>query len=450
MAESAPPARFGSVSFVPVTGTATFRAAQPPRDGVVEFTDERRTVALPIRAALPVLTKAHSRDDLHPSVGLLSGAALLGLRLVAAGQIEPAGDEPSWRMGPLTADDEDRVLPPRRGAGARRARGRRGRGRRARGARRGRRRDAAGRTDRPAAPAGGATATSSTGCANGSALRRAAARAAPAGADLAAGRGRRGGAGRRRRCGWCSRSTTSRTPCTSATPRCCGPPTTEHGFGDRARTHAAIALRGAAEAWPVLDRLLELRVPDQITLDGDELDSLLEHGVAALAGRGVDVLWPRSLGRDLTASTVLDRSRPMSEREAQLRTGIFGEDELFSFRWQLAVHGDPLTDEEMDQLATQRGAAAAAARQLDGHRPGDRPQGPQAGDPHGHAGRGDRGGADRHGPARHRGAAGRGAGHPRCLAAAGPRAAAPRRASRSRSRCRPGCTARSATTSGRG
>ena len=57
---------------------------------MVEFSDDRRTVALPIRAALPVLTKAHSRADLHPSVGLLSGAALLGLRLVAAGQIEPA------------------------------------------------------------------------------------------------------------------------------------------------------------------------------------------------------------------------------------------------------------------------------------------------------------------------------------------------------------------------
>ena len=83
----------------------------------------------------------------------------------------------------------------------------------------------------------------------------------------------------------------------------------------------------------------------------------------ALAGRGVDVLWPRSLGRDLTASAVLDRSRPMSEREAQLRTGIFGEGELFSFRWQLAVHGDPLTDEEMDQLA----ASAAPLLRLRGN-----------------------------------------------------------------------------------
>ncbi len=79
------------MSFVPVTGPATFRAADPPRESVVEFSDERRTVALPIRAALPVLTKAHPRDDLHPSVGLLSGAALLGLRLVAGGKLRPDG-----------------------------------------------------------------------------------------------------------------------------------------------------------------------------------------------------------------------------------------------------------------------------------------------------------------------------------------------------------------------
>ena len=73
------------MGFVPVTGTATFRPAVPPRDSVVEFVDDRRTVALPVRAAIPVLTKAHAREDLDPSVALLSGAALLGMRLVAAG-----------------------------------------------------------------------------------------------------------------------------------------------------------------------------------------------------------------------------------------------------------------------------------------------------------------------------------------------------------------------------
>ena len=92
----------------------------PPREGVVEFSDERRTISLPIRAALPVLTKAHARDDLHPSVGLLSGAALLALRLVAAGKFEPSGTAPHWRMGPLDAGDDDRVrmLAESRGAGS--------------------------------------------------------------------------------------------------------------------------------------------------------------------------------------------------------------------------------------------------------------------------------------------------------------------------------------------
>ena len=75
----------------------------------------------------------------------------------------------------------------------------------------------------------------------------------------------------------------------------------------------------------MLDRLLELRVPDEITLDGEELASLLEDGVGALRARGVDVLWPRSLGRDLTATTVLDRraGRPACTR-SRCRTRCWG------------------------------------------------------------------------------------------------------------------------------
>nr|WP_246416308.1 DEAD/DEAH box helicase [Nocardioides luti] len=135
-------------------------------------------------------------------------------------------------------------------------------------------------------------------------------------------------------------------------------PGASHGFGDRARTHATIALRAAAEAWPPLDRLLELRVPDEITLDTDELVSLLDRGVGALHERGVDVLWPRSLGRDLTATTVLDRA-PAGRREEPLQEGMLGLDTMFAFSWRIALHGDPLTDEEMDQLA---GSAAPILR----------------------------------------------------------------------------------------
>jgi superfamily II DNA or RNA helicase len=137
----------------------------------------------------------------------------------------------------------------------------------------------------------------------------------------------------------------------------------EHGFGERARTHATIALRAAAEAWPVLDRLLEERVPDQLVLDSDEILSLLTEGVGALRAVGVDVLWPRSLGRDLTATTVLDTAeglRPSrgpsgGHREEPLNEPVLSTEALFAFRWQLAVDGDPLTPEEMDALASAAG-----------------------------------------------------------------------------------------------
>ena len=340
------------MSFVPVTGPATFLAADPPRDSVVEFSDDRRTITLPIRAALPVLTKAHPRDDLHPTVGLLSGAALLGLRLVAAGRLRPHEAEASWRIGPLDADDTDRVS---RLASARGA-------------------------DDPAAAE---TLVRLVLDAVADAMPRSTPltrqKAGDGSADFAARLEQRLARQRRPRDEELPQLVRislrveadeeelvagavrlvlqvhdERDPLhlCDAAELFTG---TDHGFGSRARTHASIALRAAADAWPVLDRLLGLRVPDEITLDTDELVSLLEHGVGALAARGVDVLWPRSLGRDLTAAAVLDRREPAGPREEPLHDGLFGADALFSFNWQLALHGDPLTQEEIDQLAAAAG-----------------------------------------------------------------------------------------------
>ncbi|MEP9362864.1 DEAD/DEAH box helicase [Nocardioides sp. CN2-186] len=334
------------MSFVPVTGPATFRPAEPPREGVVEFTDDRRTVALPIRAAIPVLTKARTREDLHPSVSLLSGAALLGMRLVAAGKFAPGGSPPSWRVAGLDPDDEERIAllgrsgpddlvlvrelldavadalpraaptavtpPPHRPRGVtfeQRLQARLARHQ---------------RVDVGDLPQ----------------LVTISLRVEAAEEELVAGAVR-----------LVPQAHDAQNPLhlTDLALLWTGTPE-EHGFGERARTHATIALRAAADAWPVIDRLLELRVPDEITLDADELVSLLDEGVGALRERGVDVLWPRSLGRDLTATTVLDRSAP-GTREGQLIEGLLGAEALFSFNWQIAVHGDPLTTEEMDQLA---------------------------------------------------------------------------------------------------
>jgi superfamily II DNA or RNA helicase len=331
------------VGFVPVTGTALLRVGDPPREGVVEFSDERRTVALPIRAALPVLTKAHVRDDLHPSVRLLTGSALLGLRLVAAGRIEPADSH--WRVGAMSAEDEDRVrslvgdgdddevtvramLDAIADAMPRAA-------------------PAPGARRRPAAPTSfherlARRLQPRPDAGDLPQLVRISLRVEADEEELVAGSVR-----------LVLQVHDEQDPLHLSDAAVLWTESGEeatHGFGDRARTHAAIALRAATEAWPVLDRLAALRVPDQITLDTDELVSLLNDGVAALAASGVDVLWPRSLGRDLTATAVLERAS-VAPSDNALETGLFGPDQMFSFQWQVALHGETLTDDEMARLA---------------------------------------------------------------------------------------------------
>jgi superfamily II DNA or RNA helicase len=347
------------VSFVPLTGPATLRPADSPRLGVVEFTEDSprgRTICLGIRAALPVLAKARAADDAHPSVRLLAAAALMGMRLVAAGRFEPA--DGVWRLAPLADDDADRL-----------------------------RRLGEARAYADLSPADAEHVVRHMVDAVVDAMPR----LPPSPPPVPSLPAHRSGCApttvafpdRLRHLVERHRDESLRPQLVTLSLRveadeeellggACRlvlqvhaeqdplhvrdaaglwhDPPSVHGFGERARTHAGIALRSAAAAWPPLERLLELPVPDQITLDTDELVSLLDTGVEALRTAGVDVLWPRSLGRDLRATATLDRAAPAS-RESQLVEGVLSGDAMFAFRWQVALRGDPLTETEMDELA---------------------------------------------------------------------------------------------------
>lgn len=353
-----------------MSGPATFRAAQPPREGTVEFSGERREVSLPIRAALPVLGRVQREEGAHPSVALLGGASLLGMRLVAAGRFRPDDSGRSWEPV-LEPADEDRVV--------QLARARAGDGfdeATAEGIVRAvveavvdampTAPPLATRTLR-AAPATRRTPETAGGT-DDEFVRRLEARIE---------RVRRRGsvdapqlvtlslrveadeeelvAGSVRLVLQVHAADNPAHLCDAALLWVEAGDSPSHGFGDRARTHAGLALRAAAEAWPVLDRLLDLRVPDEITLDTDELLSLLDEGVAALDSIGVQVLWPRHLDRSVTSKVELGHAGATGAagaREEPLQEGLFGPDSLFKFSWQLALHGEALTDEEMDRLAT--------------------------------------------------------------------------------------------------
>ena len=286
-----------------MSGPATVRAADPPRDSSVEFTDGTATVSLPVREALPVLARARRGGRPHPTVALLAEAGVLALRLVGAGRFEPGDGR--WLPSALDPDEHARVrmlaaeasydgwpaeaaesalhdlvaavvdaLPRGTPTEAKQREAFR------------RRLDA--ELVRPRPAVGGAAGLP--------ALVTISLRVEADEEELLAGSVR-----------LVLQVHDELDPlhlCDAALLWTGGPD--DHGFGERARTHAAIALRAAAQAWPVLDRLLELRVPDEITLDTDELVSLLDDGVAALRRAGVDVLWPRSLGRDLTTRATLE------------------------------------------------------------------------------------------------------------------------------------------------
>jgi len=343
------------VSFVPLSGPATLHAADSPRDGTVEFTDDTsdaRTITLPIRAALPVLAKARTADDAHPSVSLLAAASLLAMRIVAAGRFEPV--DGTWRPAPLDSADADRLR--------RLAESRAYAGLSADAAEAVVRRvlEAVVDTMPRAAPSSPPPPRAPSHRYEGDMFARRlqdvvrrhrgersdlpqlvtlSLRVEADEEELVAGACRLVLQVHDERDALHVRDAASLW---NDAPEV-------HGFGDRARTHTTLALREATVAWSALERLLEQRVPDEMRLDGDDLASLLEDGVGALRAAGVDVLWPRSLGRDLSARATLDRAP--DKREGQLVEGVLSGDTLFAFNWQVALRGDPLTEAEMDEVA---------------------------------------------------------------------------------------------------
>ncbi|MGW7410170.1 DEAD/DEAH box helicase [Streptomyces sp. NPDC054833] len=119
-------------------------------------------------------------------------------------------------------------------------------------------------------------------------------------------------------------------------------------FGARTRIDALLALRRGAKAWPPLSRLLSAAAPDVLQLADDELLDLLGDAAERLTAAGIQVHLPKGLAKELTATGLLEpprRKKTQSDLETFLSSG-----QLLEFRWQVALGGEPLTEEEMDRL----------------------------------------------------------------------------------------------------
>jgi superfamily II DNA or RNA helicase len=113
-------------------------------------------------------------------------------------------------------------------------------------------------------------------------------------------------------------------------------------------------LRRAARRCPALAGLAGEQEPQRCTLHSGAITVLLEQE-AELAEAGVRVVWPERLRTALSAAAVVGTVGARSETGSRgLAAGgrpRFSVTALLDFRWQLALDGADLTEEEMDALA---------------------------------------------------------------------------------------------------
>jgi superfamily II DNA or RNA helicase len=113
--------------------------------------------------------------------------------------------------------------------------------------------------------------------------------------------------------------------------------------------HAALrTLRRAARIWPALEALLHGPEPEAMDLPGPLLDELLERS-AELSVADIEVRLPAELAGEPLLSRAVAVPAPEADAEP-----FFDLHRLVRLTWRPADGGEPLTEEELEQLAAAK------------------------------------------------------------------------------------------------
>jgi hypothetical protein len=129
-------------------------------------------------------------------------------------------------------------------------------------------------------------------------------------------------------------------------------------YGEAAERDLLLALRRGGRVWPPLGALLSELVPSALPLDDDLMADLLLDGTEALQEAGIEVLWPVELVSDQLRLRAVATPTPGAVVGSGLDLGS-----MLEFRWEIALGGEALTEEELAALAeAKRGVVRLRGR----------------------------------------------------------------------------------------